>query len=137
MQSTKQNDFSSIEKIKVKMKALTKAEKLQKDIEYVESIIERDQTKYDNFLKLTDEEILQTSLSYKYLVMPFSEVNVGSPIHDQYKNDIPGYDLMRQNDRKEYIERCKMVNDRNIGSIKDNKKKIEWIKLKIAKVLQD
>lgn len=118
-----------------KVKSLSKAEKLNNELNNFIQRKEQLAEKINQRRQMSDEEILKTSLSYAYLVMPFKDVNVDSHIYKEYVNDVASYDAMRAKERVDYIEDFKRTTEimtkRDVTSLDSQIKKLE---AKIAQI---
>lgn len=120
---------SSVAKIySEKVKSLSKAEKLNNELNRYIQRKEQLLEKINQRQQMSDEEILKTSAIYMYLVMPFKDVNVDSHIYKEYVNDVAAYDAMRAKDRAENIDRFKRQTEltkQDLASINSQIKKLE------------
>lgn len=99
----KDGDTSVLKEITEKIKKLSKGEKLQKEIETYEKRISNTEIKIAERERLTDSEILQTSQSYKYLIMTHNQINRESHNWKTWSNDSDGFEKRQETERSEYI----------------------------------
>lgn len=110
-------DKDIIKKYEDKMKSLSKAEKIQKEIETYVKYVE---VAKDNILRrnaMTDDEILRTSGSYRFMYTKWSEINRDSHAWQEYCNDEKGWEEKQEKERCEYIAR--FIHSTNVIQTRD------------------
>lgn len=118
-----------------KVKSLSKAEKLNNELN---SFIQRKEQlveKINQRRQMSDDEILKTSMSYNFLMMTFKDVNIDSYIYQEYADNPAAFEARQEIDRKQYVEQFKhsteVIAKRDVASLDSQIKKLE---AKIAQI---
>jgi hypothetical protein len=126
----KTGDKSVIVNYENKLKKLSKGEKLQQEIDKFNRLISTRKQEITTREAMSDDEILRTSQSYNYMVMPWSEVNKDSYMYEKHKHDPDGYEKERAKEREQFVIDFKRLTELRYSDIKRYEKEIKKLEAK-------